>query len=396
MNRVYESFLRDHFARNRQMAFVSGPRQIGKTTLSKRIDPVFHYLNWDDTQDRQRIIQGQQFVVDRIGEQPNQLVVFDELHKYADWKNFLKGLFDKYSDLGWKILVTGSSRLDTYRKGGDSLTGRYFHFQMSPLTVAELMHSDLPPESVIRQPRRIGSDEWAGLLAFGGFPEPYLKASDRFHRQWSRTRRNQLVHEDIRDLGGAYDASRIAVLAELIQLNATTMLNYSGYARGVRASVESIQRWITLLGQLSYCFVLRPWTRNVSRSIAKEPKIYLVDWSQIDDVGRRNENFVACSLLKAVQGWNDLGLGEFALQFIRTKDKREVDFIVSSDGRPWFLVEVKTSMTRLSPNLEYFQRMTGAKHAFQVTVNLPHQDVDCFTIDRPVVVPATAFLSQLL
>lgn len=186
------------------------------------------------------------------------------------------------------------------------------------------------------------------------------------------------------------------MLAELIQLNATTMLNYSGYARGVRASVESIQRWITLLGQLSYCFVLRPWTRNVSRSIAKEPKIYLVDWSQIDDVGRRNENFVACSLLKAVQGWNDLGLGEFALQFIRTKDKREVDFIVSSDGRPWFLVEVKTSMTRLSPNLEYFQRMTGAKHAFQVTVNLPHQNIDCFTIDQPVVVPATAFLSQLL
>ncbi len=395
MERIYQSIIREHFSNNRQMAFISGPRQVGKTTLSKSIDTKYRYLDWDDAQDRMSIIQGQQYVVDRIGQQANQLIVFDELHKYADWKNFVKGLFDKYQELGWKIIVTGSSRLDTYRKGGDSLTGRYFHFQMYPLSVAELLHSNFS-EKLIRKPKRLHDDDWNALLTFGGFPEPFLKANRRFHRQWSRTRQRQLVQEDIRGLGGGYDISRIEVLSELIHLNATTLLNYSAYARNLRASVESIQRWITLLKQLSFCFVLRPWTKNISRSIAKEPKIFLVDWSQIDDTGKRNENLVACSLLKAVQGWNDLGLGNFSLQFIRTKEKREVDFVVTDNNQPWFLVEVKTSETRLSPNLEYFQKMLGAKHAFQATINLPYQDMDYFSIHQPVVVPARTLLSQLL
>jgi predicted AAA+ superfamily ATPase len=395
MERLYNSIIREHFSNNRQMAFISGPRQVGKTTLSKSIDTNYRYLDWDDTQDRISIIQGQQYVVDRIGQLANQLIIFDELHKYPDWKNFVKGLFDKYQELGWKIIVTGSSRLDTYRKGGDSLTGRYFHFQMHPLSVAELLHTNFS-EKLIRKQKKLQDDDWNTLLSFGGFPEPFLKANRRFHRQWSRTRQKQLVQEDIRGLGGGYDISRIEVLSELIHLNATTLLNYSSYARNLRASVESVQRWIILLEQLSYCFLLRPWTKNISRSIAKEPKIFLVDWSQIDNAGKRNENFVASSLLKAVQGWNDLGLGNFSLHFIRTKEKREVDFVVTDNNQPWFLVEVKSSEKSLNPNLEYFQKMIGAKHAFQVTMNLPYQDLDCFSIRHPVVVPAMTLLSQLL
>ena len=377
------------------MAFISGPRQVGKTTLSKNIYSDYRYLDWDDTQDRLSIIQGQQHVVDRIGQKANQIVIFDEIHKYADWKNFIKGFFDKYQELGWKIIVTGSSRLDAYRKGGDSLVGRYFHFQMHPLSVAELLHASFS-ENPIRRPKRIRNEDWNALLVYGGFPEPFLKSSKRFHRQWSRTRHKQLVQEDIRGLGGAYDISRIEVLSELIHLNAATLLNYSAYAKNLRASVESIQRWIILLKQLSYCFTLRPWTKNISRSIAKEPKIFLIDWSQIDDIGKRNENFVACALLKAVQGWNDLGLGDFGLHFIRTKDKREVDFVVTESNRPWFIVEAKTSDTGLSSSLEYFQKMIGAKHAFQTTINLPFQNIDCFSLHRPVAVPARTLLSQLL
>ena len=200
----------------------------------------------------------------------------------------------------------------------------------------------------------------------------------------------------IRSLGGAYDVAKIELLAELIQLNATTSVNYSSYARAIRASVESIQRWIILLQQLSYCFTLRPWTKNISRSIAKEPKVYLGDWSGIADVGKRNENFIACSLLKAVEGWNDTGLGNYALHFIRTKEKREVDFVITADGSPWLLVEVKTSETTLSPQLEYFQKMIGAPHALQAVINLPYQEIDCFSLEAPTVVPAQTLLSQLL
>lgn len=395
MKRIYESIINDHFQRNQQMLFISGARQVGKTTTAQSVAGNGIYLDWDVQEDRVDIIQGQRHLAERIGAQTNQTIVFDELHKYADWKNFIKGFYDLYSARGWQTIVTGSSRLDTYRKGGDSLLGRYFHLQMFPLSTAELVRTDFSSQTIY-PPQKIDPSTWNALLEFGGFPQPFLKADKRFHRQWHRTRQDRIFQEEIRSLGGAYDVAKIELLAELIQLNATTSVNYSSYARAIRASVESIQRWIILLQQLSYCFTLRPWTKNISRSIAKEPKVYLGDWSGIADVGKRNENFIACSLLKAVEGWNDTGLGNYALHFIRTKEKREVDFVITADGSPWLLVEVKTSETTLSPQLEYFQKMIGAPHALQAVINLPYQEIDCFSLEAPTVVPAQTLLSQLL
>lgn len=395
MKRVYESIIEDHFHRNKEMLFISGARQVGKTTTAKSILGKGCYLNWDIQKDRTDILQGQRLLAQRLGAEPDQTVVFDELHKYADWKNFIKGFYDLYGELDWKMIVTGSTRLDTFRKGGDSLLGRYFHLQMFPLSPAELIRSEFSGKT-IHLPQKTDPDAWDALLEFGGFPQPFLKAEKRFLRQWSRTRQNRLFQEDIRTLGGAYDISKIELLAELIQMNAASSLNYSSYARTIRASVESIQRWIILLQQLSYCFTLRPWTKNISRSLAKEPKIFLTDWSGITDIGKRNENFIACALLKAVEGWNDTGLGNYALHYIRTKEQREVDFIVTSDGVPWLLVEAKTSNTTLSPQLDYFQKLTGAPHALQVVIDLPYREIDCFSLRIPAVVPAKTLLSQLL
>lgn len=396
MDRVYESLIEEHFTINRQMLFISGPRQVGKTTLSLSLEKRYHYFNWDDQSDRQKIILGQSSIADKIGASADQTIIFDELHKYADWKNFIKGFYDKYLQPKWKIIVTGSARLDTYRKGGDSLMGRYFHFSMFPLSVAELLYTNKVDEPLTRQPKKIEEEKWQTLIQFGGFPEPYLKANKRFHKQWSALRRNQLLQEDIRSLGSGYDISKIEVLAELITINATQMLNYSNLAKHIRVSVETIQRWIALLKQLSYCFTIRPWKKNISRSLLKEPKLYLIDWSQIQDEGKRNETFVANALLKAVTGWTDLGFGAYDLCYIRTKEKREVDFLVTRDQSPWFLVEVKTSQQAISPQLEYFQQMIQAKHAFQVTINMPYQEIDLFTTNKPIVVPALTFLSQLL
>ena len=378
------------------MLFISGPRQVGKTTLSLSLDKRYHYFNWDDQRDRQKIITGQSQIAESIGAIADQTIVFDELHKYADWKNFIKGFYDKYFQPQWRILVTGSARLDTYRKGGDSLMGRYFHFSMFPLSVAELLNTAAVDECLIRQPKKIGQEQWEALIQFGGFPEPYLKTNKRFHNQWSALRRNQFLQEDIRSLGAGYDLSKIEVLAELIILHATQTLNYTRLSKHLRVSVETVQRWIALLKQLSYCFTIRPWKKNISRSLLKEPKLYLIDWSQIQDEGKRHENLVASALLKSVTGWSELGFGDFGLFYIRTKEKREVDFLVTKDQAPWFLVEVKTSQQSISPNLEYFQKMIQAKHAFQVTINMPHQDVDLFTADKPIIAPTTTFLSQLL
>ena len=186
-------------------------------------------------------------------------------------------------------------------------------------------------------------------------------------------------------------------MAELLKHQAGQLVSYASLSRKVGVSIDSIRRWISVLTSLYFCFQIRPWRNNISRSLLKNPKIYLTDWSLVDDPGAKHENFVACHLQKAVNWWQDLGYGTYELYYLRTKDKREVDFLVARNDKPWIIVEVKSSPhKRVSENLEYFKTRTGAQHAFEIVMDLPYEDVDCFEYDYPVRVPAMTFLSQLI
>lgn len=193
------------------------------------------------------------------------------------------------------------------------------------------------------------------------------------------------------------EVGQVELLSEFVRQQSGQLLNYASLSRKIRASQDSIRRWLEVLESLYYCFMIRPWTKNLTRSLLKEPKIYLTDWALTTDPGTRFENLIACHLHKAVAWWLDSGLGEYGLHYLRTKDKREVDFLVSKNGLPWFIVEVKSSQSRpLSKNLEYFKSRIGAQHAFQVVADAEYEDVDCFAYDYPVKVPARTFLSQLV
>jgi len=185
-------------------------------------------------------------------------------------------------------------------------------------------------------------------------------------------------------------------LIQILSERSAQQLVYSNLAQEIGVAVDTVKRWTDLLERLHYGFVIRPWFANVAKSLRKEPKWFLRDWSGCGDDGSRSETFVACHLLKAVEGWTDLGFGKFELRYVRDKLKREVDFLVVRDRKPWFLVEVKMSEKTLAPSLIHFQAQTKAVHAFQVVVNLPFELVDCFGAKRPVVVPAKTLLSQLL
>ncbi len=396
LQRIYTKSLDDHFNDGPEMAFLAGPRQVGKTTVARsfQVDPI--YLNWDNEDHRRLILNGPDRVANFIGLQDSPVVIFDEIHKYPHWKIFIKGFFDTYAGhTKMKIIVTGSARLDIYRKGGDSLMGRYFLYRMHPLSVAELL-APISSEKKIRPPVERSDNQWQTLITFGGFPQPYLRGNRRFYNRWKRTRISQVFREDIYDVSKVQEIRMVELLAEFIIQQTGQLTSYASLARKVRASEDSIRRWVGILESLYFCFSVRPWHANVSRSLRKEPKYYLWDWAMLSDAGARNENMVASHLLKAVHYWTDIGLGEFNLFFLRTKDKREVDFLVSWDGVPWFLVEVKSSDSNLSPNLNYFQNATGAKHAFQVIINAPFSRADCFSVPYPVKVPAKTLLSQLV
>jgi len=397
--RIYDTILAEHLGQHRQMAFVTGPRQVGKTTACRSLSS--DYLDWDNTDHRSLIREGpaaiaRKLALEKLRAKP-PVVTFDELHKYNRWKSFLKGVYDTYAD-SVRVLVTGSSCMDVYRRGGDSLMGRYFLFRIHPFTVAELACQDLPDaRRILRSPRRISDADFAALHEHGGYPEPFLKRDLRFTRRWRRLRQQLLLREDIRDLTRIHELSQIGFLVDLLLDRSADRLVYSNLAREVQVAIDTLRRWIDALCGFHLGFLLRPWFKNVSSSLRKEPKWFLRDWSGIADEGKRAETFVACHLLKAVEGWTDLGLGEFHLGYLRDKQKREVDFVVVRDGKPWILVEVKKADEHLSGSLSCFQEQTRAPFAFQVVLDADYVDADCFARQgRPLVVPARTFLSQLL
>ncbi len=403
MERRYEHVLLEHFGAYRQMVFLSGPRQVGKTTTARTVAQAlgeYYYFSWDRQTDRAAILAGPDAVAERMGLHRLRSVppvcVLDELHRYGKWKGFLKGLFDSYPD-AVRILATGSARLDVFRAGGDSLMGRYFPYRMHPLSLAEISAPSRVPLEGPAPPTFPPPDALPTLIRFGGFPEPFLRQEDRFWRRWRRLRTQQLLREDLRDLSGIRQLGQVEMLANLLRARVGQLVSYTSLANSINASVDSVRRWIDMLERLYWCFSVRPWHRNVARALRKEPKYFLWDWSQVEDAGARLENLVASALLKSVHAWTDLGAGEYGLYFIRDKEKREVDFVVTRDGDPWFLVEVKSSSSaRLSPHLVRFQKATGAPHAFQVAFDLEFVERDCFAETRPVIVPAATFLSQLV
>ena len=395
--RIYSTIVDEHLRKYRQMVFLSGPRQVGKTTIGEEV--ATDYLSWDDDVVRRLVKQGQRAVVDAYGlaelREENRVVAFDEIHKYGPWKQFLKGFYDAYSR-GVKVVVTGSARLDVYKRGGDSMMGRYFPYRMHPFSVAELLDVSLPEEGLIRAPQRLADDEWEALLKFGGFPDPFVRRDVRFSRRWNALRFEQLMQSDVRDMTQIVELDQLSVLAEILNHRSGEQLVYRNLAVEVGVDEKTIKKWIKALKSLYFGFEVRPWFKNIENSLRKTAKWYMRDWSQIEDLGKRAETLVACHLLKAVEGWTDMGYGDFSLGYLRDKQKREVDFVVVKDGSPWFLVEVKSRDENMSSNLAHYQRLTRAKHAFQVVLDAAYVDRDCFEVSSPVVVPARTFLSQLV
>lgn len=394
--RLYDDIVRRHLARDRQMLFLSGPRQVGKTTLCEGVSSL--YLNWDNAAHRATILRGEESIaafagLDRARAEPPVLVL-DELHHFVGWKRLLKGFFDVYGKRV-RVLVTGSARLDVYKKGGDSLMGRYFPYRMHPLSVGELLRP-VQPQGEVAPPSDPGAEAWDALLRFGGFPEPFLKGDSSFLSRWHRLRFEQLVREDIRKDTDIRRLDQIEALARILAGRSGEQLVWSSLGGEVQANEITARDWTAVLESFFFGFRVKPWARDIAGAIRKTPKWYLRDWSRVKDPGKRRETMLACHLLKAVQLWTDLGLGEYDLFYVRDKGGRtEVDFLVAKDGDPWALFECKSGDAALSGSLRAVQRATRAPHALQVVFDLPYEPVDCFALDGPFSVPARTLLSQL-
>ena len=402
MKRTYYNIIKYHLDNWDQMVFIEGPRQAGKTTLAKQLISEYkvnRYFNWDNIEDRRLILSGPSFIekvgILDIGTNSKPLIVFDEIHKLRDWKNYLKGFYDTYSEK-IKIIATGSAKLSIYKKGQDSLMGRYFSYMIHPISLRESITVNLS-ETEIQKPISINDELYKNLISYGGFPDPYIKANKIFHAKWLQHRFEQLFREDIMTIEEIKNLSQLEVLAYILTSYATKQINYTDLAKKIQVSDQTVRKWVSILELFYFGYLVRPWDGNITRAILKQPKFYLWDWSAIKDIGARAENFIASHLKKAVSYWGDIGLGKFEIFYIRTKEGKEVDFVVTKNGQPWFLLEVKHSKENsLNKNLYYFQEQTKAEHAFQVVIDMEYEDIDCFAYNKPIIVPAKTFLSQLV
>jgi predicted AAA+ superfamily ATPase len=352
-------------ASEKSMIFLVGPRQVGKTTLAQIISRSFTnslYFNWDIPQDRANLIENPTFFEGmRRKDTSKPLIIFDEIHKYKDWKNYLKGAYDQFRGQ-YHFLISGSGRLDIYQRGGDSLAGRYFIFHLWPFSIAELGNRARTMDDFMKNPLEMDmegshqlSEQWERISNMSGFPEPYLANRATTYRRWSSTYSNQLIREDIRDLTAIKSIGDLETLYHLLPSKVGSPLSVPSLASDLRVSYNTVQSWLSVLERFFLLFSITPWTTKISRSIQKERKIYLWDSPRIEDPGARLENMVALELWRAVTNWNDLGYGEFSLHFLKNKEKQEIDFLIANGRKPLLLIEAKLSEQQPSPALRKFQ-----------------------------------------
>ena len=322
---------------DKKIVLLSGPRQVGKTTLAKAFYPKnAEYFNIDSEEHR-LIIQKTAWRRDC------ELVIFDELHKLKKWKNWIKGIYDT-EGVRPRLLVTGSARMDAYRKGGDSLAGRFFSYRLHPFSVAEVKDKYQADEALER------------ILRLGGFPEPFLKGSEAAAKRWRRSHADRILREDLLDIASVRDLKGIETLVELLRRSVGSTISYESLGRDLQTSPHTVKHWISMLENLYILFVVTPDSHNIARSLLKAPKVYFYDTGFIkDDPGARFENAVACALLKRLHFLEDTMGEKCSLHYIRDKEKREVDFLTIREGKPEFLIETKISNPDIS-HLRHFSK----------------------------------------
>jgi len=351
MRRYLEEGIKKDF--KDKIVILSGPRQVGKTTLSRQLVSSHAYLNYDSTADR-KIIKKEEWPRDV------ELVILDELHKMKNWKSWIKGIYDT-EGIPPALLVTGSARLETYRKGGDSLAGRYFSYRLHPLSVKEIC-------SFLNESPKNALDN---LIKFGGFPEPYLKNDESFAKRWRRTHVDTIIREDLLDLEKIRDIKSIEILIDLLRARVGSPTSYSSLANDLQVSIHTVKHWLQILENLCVVFPVRPYHRNIARSLLKEAKYYLYDSGAVDgDLSAKLENVVALALLRELHLLEDSTGSKVSLHYLRDREKNEVDFLTIIDGKPALMVEVKVSDDNFSKSLYRFHNFLKDAKSVQIVYTL--------------------------
>lgn len=373
----------------RQMRFIAGPRQSGKTTLAKNFliknNSTSLYFNWDEKSTRIDLLNNPHPFYEIIKKQKikNPWICFDEIHKIKNWKNFLKAHFDHYEkDL--QTIVTGSARLDLFRHSGDSLAGRYFLFHLYPFSLSELNQRPIIEDAKLNALPFIESrldftaniknskQNLQDLLAYSGFPEPFLKASNSFYRIWQINYLEKLIYEDVRDISQVKNLDAVSLLVKLLPNTVGNPLSINSLREDLELNHETVKTYIKYLNLLYLTFQLKPYYKKQRHLIKKEQKLYFHDWTRVKDPAYKFENFIACEILSLISLWNDSGLTNVELYYLRKKNKAESDFLIVKEDKPWLIIEAKLASTDIESHHYRFSEILGNIPIVQIVLEGDH------------------------
>ena len=349
-----ERYLKEpiHDLLSKKILLIMGPRQVGKTTMSKTLLEDYGYYNYDIKKDL-KIFKDQDW------DRSKKLIIFDELHKMKKWKLWLKGLYDSGITEKQNILVTGSARLDVAKKMGDSLACRFFSFRMNPLDLKELKSEGSPDVN------------YKKLLQYGGFPEPFFQANNRFYNLWKRTHSDLIIRQDLIMQENIRDIDGIEMLIELLAQRVGSTVSYNSLAEDLQRDDKTIKKWLGLLEQLYVVFRVHPYSKNISRGIKKAGKYYFYDIGKIEgDESCKLENLVALSLKKELEFREDIEGTAGNLYFAQLKGSKEIDFLVLQKNRKTKLIEVKLSDDCVSSSFNVFEKYFPNSEKIQLVKNL--------------------------
>ncbi len=338
---------------DQKIILVSGPRQVGKTFLAKRIENNYQYFNFD-------LHDHKKAILDQTWKKDGSLVIFDEIHKLKKWKSWIKGIYDVEQGKN-RFLLTGSSRIDTFKKTGDSLAGRHISVRLNPLSLKEI--GDSHHQKIAKE-----------ILQRGSFPEPFLSGSDRKSSIWRKSHLDLIIRQDLVLEETVRDLKSIELLVDLLRYRVGQQITYKNLADELQVSPLTIKKWLQILESFFVIFMVYPYTKNVAEAVKKEPKIYFYDLGQvIADEGFKIENLVALHLLKRNQFLEDTEGYRMRLCYIRDKKKREIDFVLTENNRLTHLIEVKKSDDNFNTHLNYFSVRLKPIHALQLVFDLKRE-----------------------
>ena len=358
-----------------KILLITGPRQCGKTTLSKNLNMPFDYLNYDERKHHKALL-------DRSWDRKKKYIIFDELHKKKNWKLWLKGIYDT-EGTSPGIIVTGSARLDTYKRMGDSLAGRFFQFRLHPFDIKEVHQLQVcSPQEALNK-----------LLNFSGFPEPFLKSRQTFYGKWKKSQLDIILRQDIITMEAIKNLSSIESLVQLLRDRVGSPVSYTSLAEDLDCAPKTIKNWLQVLENLYVVFKVVPWHKNIARSLKKSPKYYFYDIAQVRNKALRLENLIACALLKEIHLREDTKGEDWNLFYLKNKSGKEVDFLTVKEGHASCMIEVKTSKDELSKGIKWFSRYFHNIRKVQLVQNLDRKKH--FLRGRKLERPVSGFLKWI-